>query len=106
MRFKRPCLDCGVLTTNKSRCDLHQKRVDDVLEARRAQRKKETGQYLGDYKARAKAVRDSAIICHLCGEGARRNDPWQADHLIPADPNSPLAPAHASCNRQRGNKPL
>jgi hypothetical protein len=105
-RFLRPCLDCGELTRNSSRCDKHQKRIDDLMNARRAAVKKDTGQYSGDYKRRAKAVRDNATVCHLCGEGARHNDPWQADHLIPADPDSPLAAAHASCNRQRGNKPL
>ena len=106
MRFKRPCLDCGQLTTNKSRCDVHQKRIDDLLEVKRALRKKDSGQYAGDYRKRAKAVRDAATVCHLCGEGARHDDPWQADHLIPGDPDSPLAAAHRSCNARRGNKPL
>jgi hypothetical protein len=40
----------------------------------------------------------------LCGGGARPNDPWQADHVIPGDADSPLAPAHRSCNAARGNK--
>lgn len=106
MKFKRPCLDCGTLTINKSRCDAHQKRIDDLMNARRAQVKKDTGQYSGDYRKRAKLVRDTATICHLCGEGSRHNDPWQADHLIPGDPDSPLAAAHRSCNARRGNKPL
>jgi hypothetical protein len=42
----------------------------------------------------------------LCGEGARVGDPWQADHLVAGDANSPLAAAHGSCNRRRGNSPL
>lgn len=106
MKFKRPCLDCGELTTNKSRCDVHQKRIDDLINARRYQVKKATGQYSGDYRQRAKAVRDAATVCHLCGEGPRVNDVWTADHLIPGDPDSPLAPAHKSCNSRRGSKPL
>jgi len=68
--------------------------------------KRITGQYLGDYKRRAKAVREQAVNCHICGDPARLNDPWTADHIIAGDPNSPLAPAHRSCNERRGNKPL
>ena len=40
----------------------------------------------------------------LCGGGAVPGDPWQADHVIPGNPDSPLAPAHRSCNAARGNK--
>lgn len=106
MKFRRPCLDCGVLTLNSSRCDVHQKRIDDLMSVRRALVKKATGQYSGDYRRRAKAVRDNAFICHLCGEGARVSDPWVADHVIPADPDSELLAAHKSCNERRGSKPL
>jgi hypothetical protein len=68
--------------------------------------KRITGQYSGDYKRRAKAVREQAVNCHICGDPARTNDPWTADHIIAGDRNSPLAPAHRSCNERRGNKPL
>lgn len=106
MRFKRPCLDCGELTSNKSRCDRHQKRIDDLMNARRQEVKRLSGAYSGDYRKRAKEVRDNASICHLCGEGPRVNDPWEADHIYPGVADSPLAPAHRSCNQRRGNKPL
>jgi hypothetical protein len=104
--YAKPCLDCGRLTKGGSRCETHQKMIEQRLEAKRAERKRETGQYAGDYRKRAKQVRDSALYCHLCNEGMRIDDPFQADHLIPGDPNSPLAPAHRSCNARRGNKPL
>ena len=106
-KFRKPCLDCGELSFG-NRCPIHQKRVDDLAEARRASVKKLTGQYSGDYKKRAKAVRDSAVVCHLCGEGARANDPWVADHLNPAEhgDSAVLVAAHASCNARRGNKPV
>lgn len=104
-KFLKPCLDCHKLSYG-NRCPEHQQRVDALAEARRASVKKLTGQYSGDYKKRAKAVRDNAVTCHLCGEGARWNDRFEADHLIPGDPDSPLAAAHGSCNRRRGNKPL
>ena len=105
-KFPKPCLDCGRLTTGGNRCWEHQQRIDDLANARRAQVKKNLGTYSGDYRKRAKAVRDWATVCHLCGEGARVNDPWEADHLIPGDPNSELAAAHRSCNQRRGNKPI
>jgi hypothetical protein len=104
--YAKPCLDCGKLTGGASRCEIHQKMLLQRLEAKRAERKRETGQYAGNYRKRAKQVRDSALYCHLCNEGMRIDDPFQADHLIPGDPNSPLAPAHRSCNARRGNKPL
>jgi hypothetical protein len=68
--------------------------------------KRITGQYSGDYKRRAKKVREQAVNCHICGDPARLNDPWEADHIIPGDNTSPLLPAHRSCNQRRGNKPL
>ena len=106
-RFAIPCVTCGVLTRlDGTRCDTHQKEYDADRELRRALVKKATGQYSGDYKKRAKAVRDNAVVCHICGLGAIPNNPWEADHLIPGDPDSPLAAAHRKCNLRRGNKPL
>jgi hypothetical protein len=103
---KMPCLVCKKLTDGNSRCDAHQKMWDDQAEAKRRARKLATGQYSGDYKARARMVRENAYVCHLCNEGPKLNDPWQADHINPADPYSPLAAAHRSCNARRGNKPI
>jgi hypothetical protein len=105
-RFPKPCLDCGELTSGGNRCEVHQRRIDELAELRRATIKKTLNTYGGDYRRRAKQVRDFAVVCHICGEGARVGDLWQADHLIPGDANSPLAAAHASCNQRRGNKPL
>lgn len=103
---KMPCLVCKKLTNGSSRCEAHQKMWDDQAEAKRRARKQATGQYSGDYKARARMVRENAYVCHLCNEGPRLNDPWQADHIVPGDPTSLLAAAHRSCNARRGNKPL
>lgn len=105
-KFPKPCLDCGALTSGGNRCDTHQRRIDELAELRRALVKKTLNTYGGDYRRRAKQVRDTAVVCHLCGEGARVGDPWEADHLIPGDANSDLAAAHRSCNQRRGNKPL
>lgn len=107
-RFPKPCLDCGRLTTGGNRCVVHQKRVEDLHEIKRSQVKKETGQYSGSYRKRAADVRANAIVCHLCGEGARVADPWVADHIDPAShgDTADLRAAHRSCNARRGNKPL
>jgi len=103
MKFSKPCLDCGKLST-ESRCEVHRKRVQQLKDIRTAEKKKVL--YNSRYRKVAKIVRDTAIVCHICGDGARANDPWQADHLNATDPNSPLAAAHRSCNASRGNKPL
>lgn len=101
MGFNKPCLDCGQLTRNGSRCEKHQAIVDERVNAFKNQRK----HYQGDYAKRAKQVRDNAIICWICGQGAKPNDPWTADHYYPGEPDSPLLPAHRSCNSRRGNTP-
>lgn len=105
-QFKRPCVQCGKLSLNGTRCETCDAPRKQREEERKKLRKRQTGQYSGDYRRRAKAVREAAVTCHICGEGAKDNDPWHADHVIPADPSSPLAPAHKSCNESRGNKPL
>lgn len=109
-KFPKPCLDCGQLTQpGYTRCPTHQARIDQLNELRRQQVKAATKQYSGDYKRLAKIIRQTAQLCHICGEGTRYNDPWEADHLNPSTPVTTLAdlaPAHRSCNQQRGNKPL
>lgn len=104
-RFMQPCLDCGKLSRNGSRCDAHQKVKKKQWDAPKAARKRATGQYGGDYRKRARLIRETAVYCWLCGGEPRTDDPMQADHVIPGDPMSPLAPAHRSCNAARGNKP-
>jgi len=95
----RICLTCGTPTTHGARC---QKCQTQLNTRRTAQRNRP--HYAGDYRKRAKAVRDAATTCWICGEGARINDPWTADHIDAGNPLSPLAPAHRSCNSRRGNK--
>ena len=51
-------------------------------------------------------IRENAQYCWICGGPVDLYDPMQADHVIPGDPESPLAPAHRSCNAARGNKPM
>jgi hypothetical protein len=96
MPIMRPCLDCRELSTNGSRCP----RCAAGREAGRAAGRLH---YRGDYRKRAAEVRATAITCWLCGNGARIDDPWTADHVEPGNPDSPLLPAHRSCNSARGD---
>lgn len=98
---KRPCMDCSTLTDKGSRCPACQSRLNARMDAARIGKRQHYG---GDYAKRAKAVREAASLCWICGNGARAGDPWQADHVEPGNPDSPLAAAHRSCNIARSNR--
>ena len=97
--IQRPCIECGRLTNGKTRCQLHTRQRARLRNANREH-------YKGTYARDAKAVRDAAVVCHLCGFGARVDDPWTADHLLAGVSSSALLPAHRSCNSSRGKKTL
>ena len=108
-RFNVPCLDCGKLSKAGSRCENCQLKINQAKQARQdteARREKKRQLYNSEYRKAARVVRANATHCHICGEGTRANDPFEADHLVPGNSSSPLAPAHRSCNQKRGNKPL
>jgi len=107
-RFRKPCLTCGQLgLPGDTLCPRHKQVAAEHERVRQSIRKAGRTLYTSAaYRRMAKAVRDTAEICHLCGLGAKPNDPWTADHIIAGNPDSPLAPAHRSCNSSRGNKPL
>jgi hypothetical protein len=109
MPFNKPCLDCGRLT-KAGRCPECKRAHDEKKGGAYLERKaRKAHLYGGDYTQRAKHVRATATICHLCGEGAKPGKAWawEADHLYPElGKNSPLAAAHGVCNRKRGNTPL
>lgn len=100
----KPCLDCGRVTNGRSRCDSCFEKARTLFEQSRSGRNRERAHYGGDYARRAKLVRETAEICWLCGDTARIDDPWQADHVIAGDPDSILAAAHRSCNIRRSNQ--
>lgn len=85
-----------------NRCPPHQAQYQSKMANRP---KPFRAHYAGDYSKRAKAVRDGAIVCWICHQGFTQNDPPTADHYYPSIPNSPLLPAHRSCNSRRGNSP-
>jgi 5-methylcytosine-specific restriction protein A len=106
-RFPKPCLICGTLTQGLSRCTTHQAEWQAVENIRLKEMKaRRPNLYDANYRKKAKIVREQGVYCHLCGEPARPNDPFTADHIIAGDKESPLAAAHRSCNSRRGNKPL
>lgn len=104
-RFPRPCITCGVLTIGESYCADHKPVRTRPDTGRRREKKKFL--YGKHYKRIAKAVREGGSVCHLCGQGPREGDPFEADHVNPElGFMSELKAAHRSCNRKRGNKPL
>ena len=102
MGFNRPCLDCGVLTNKSNRCPTHDKLHKDKWNNRTKPFRKH---YSGDYYKRARLVRQNAVVCWICKQGYKPDDMWTADHVFPGVEDSPLLPAHKSCNSRRGNKP-
>ena len=91
----RPCIECGTLSAS-TRC---------VICQREREAKRPRSHYAGSYSRRAREVREGAVVCWVCGEGAKDSDPWQADHIYPGEPDSPLLPAHRSCNIRRTHTP-
>lgn len=105
MGIRKPCLRCNTLIESKPnviRCES----CEVIYQAQRHKKQSVTrnrDHYRGNYRSRAKVVRDNAEACWFCGEGHRPNDPFQADHVIPRDtsPDSLLLPIHRSCNVKR-----
>ena len=93
--ISRPCVECRKLTTRTTRCLACDTMRNQVRNQRRAH-------YRGDYRRRAAQVRANAVLCWICGKGARMGDPFTADHVEPGVTTSMLLPAHRSCNSRRG----
>lgn len=112
-RFPRPCLDCGALTTNPSRCPTHQIAQETKRQLRQdsnIERKIKKARLYGStgqtgYRVRAKAIRDTATHCYLCLKPKTETNKLEADHIYPSlFDQSPLLPAHRSCNNSKGNR--
>ena len=105
--FPKPCMDCQQLFTGKGeRCGECRARVNKAKESNPYRRQRKAILYNNDYRQQARAIKQLATYCHLCNQPFTNRDEISADHLIPGDPLSPLAPAHKTCNSSRGNKPL
>jgi len=88
-----PCITCGDLT-GEPYCPRHTPR-------RRPKPFTHRLLYNSNYRKEAKKIRENATVCWVCGLPPTPRDPIQADHLYPGNPNSPLLPAHRSCNIRR-----
>lgn len=104
---KRFCLDCRYLfdaATGKSRCPTCQTALDARMNSR--PKANTTARGLGwDHQQRARQEINQDMACWMCGECATESDPITADHEIPraqGGHDSPLLPAHRSCNARRG----
>jgi len=105
----QPCLDCG-RPSDGARCPHHQRGYDATRYRKQTGDRKSKGgrpQYAGGWAKVSALVRATATTCWLCGQGPRRDDPWQADHVLPAATHAgtgPIKPAHRSCNVARSNR--
>ena len=98
--FKVPCLDCGALVLGRNRCDIHYRQYIIKYEARRNRE-----HYAGSYKTRARKIKQSARVCWICLEPFKNRNEITADHYFPGQIDSPLLPAHLSCNSSRQDTP-
>jgi hypothetical protein len=110
MPFNKPCLVCGTLS-REPRCPEHKYKKDpekqkakDADPIRKAKKRALYNNPL--YRKQRAEMLATATHCHLCGKAFQYGDKIEADHLIPTNPLSPLAPAHRLCNQRRGNKPI
>jgi hypothetical protein len=98
-RFPRPCIKCGRLYVTACCLTPIQESPERKLKKARL--------YGGDYRKRAKLVRENATHCYLCKKPFQPGEDIQADHLYPElGSSSPLLSVHAICNRQKGNKSI
>jgi 5-methylcytosine-specific restriction endonuclease McrA len=108
MGFNKPCIKCGVLSKDAMcrNCHRGQERIRDRIRDQDPARKyKKATLYGSTYRKQRELLKTRGGICYLCGEVVPPGT-GQADHLIPSDPQSPLAITHSFCNQSRGNKTL
>ncbi len=104
--IRQPCMDCGA-PADGTRCPRHTAQHTQQKNRLQTTRRQGGRGYGPGWKQRAALVRATATLCHICGQPARPNDPWQADHIIPVQhggTNGPVAAAHRSCNIAKGNR--
>ena len=104
---KRFCLECKQLfaaDTGKSRCPPCQAALESRMNARPKGNTTQRG--LGwAHQQRVRQEIDPAASCWICGQPGTESDPITADHQTPraqGGRDSPLLPAHRSCNARRG----
>ncbi|MGW3024790.1 HNH endonuclease [Streptomyces sp. NPDC001221] len=114
---KRPCLRCGRLTTNPSRCDYHQAEFNAQRQAQRDAVRGSASQrgYDSSYRrVRAKVLAEHRARygdwCPGWGVPAHVSADLTVDHVTPlaaggANSRSNMRVLCRSCNSRRGSKP-
>ncbi|MFK0282572.1 HNH endonuclease [Streptomyces sp. NPDC090499] len=114
---KRPCLKCGRLTTNPSRCDVHQAEWNKAYEQRRAVTRPSASQRGYDItyrRVRAQVLKgwrsQHGEWCPGWGVPAHGSADLTVDHIIPLAKGGThhrenLRVLCRSCNSRRGAKP-
>jgi 5-methylcytosine-specific restriction endonuclease McrA len=95
-----PCLDCGALTKDGSRCSR--------CYARRRGTTTERG-YGAAHQRRARAAIAAQPACSVCGHPGSPDNPLTGDHVVPVScggERGPLRVACRRCNSRRGNAGL
>lgn len=91
--FPKPCIKCGTLTKLGSYCNQHLQQKQGLYNNAR-------------YRKHREYIRATATHCHICKQPFTDRKQISADHIEPGNLESPLLPAHISCNSKRGDKPL
>jgi hypothetical protein len=109
--LNKPCLDCGTPAkgTRCTRCSAVYTKTRNDRQTLQRVLNGGRPQYGSQWSKISRGIRATATVCWLCGQGPRPNDPWQADHIIPAAKKTSggepaAAAAHRSCNISRANK--
>lgn len=107
MKFPRPCLECQKLHIDYGDyCAACRREVQRRINNNPNRRARKQALYSSAYRAAAKIIKANATHCHICKQPFESRADITADHIIAGDANSPLAPAHKTCNSARGNRPL
>lgn len=104
---RKPCLTCQQLIEAKPnviRCPTCEANYQSQRHKKQSVTRNRD-HYRGNYRTRARLIRETAEACWYCGEGWRPDDPYQADHVIPRDVSADaiLLPIHRSCNTKRAH---
>jgi 5-methylcytosine-specific restriction protein A len=99
----RPCLNCGTLTSNRTRCATCESEHQSARNQRRVH-------YHGDWQRTSKQARDAWVnehgwVCPGYGRQAHPATDLTVDHVTPRD-DTTLTVLCRSCNSRKGNRTI